>query len=234
MYHLLAARAVDTYLLLDGFRADSLQRMRIAGIYEGMINTYRHRAGAEDATVLATLDYWKWKRTGSGVSREPYATYRERKAQVDKEYLGALDNLIREYGAREICAEAYICKADLLRNMGASHMDEALQTCDEGVKRYSAYKRVNELRNIRESILQPHLDINTQGSIYPGDSLELNVSYRNLKGFTLNLYRTDLSEVPWMDTGINNTFIRSMPAGCLPLISSWNLWLRRPGNRESY
>ena len=206
MYHLLAARAVDTYLLLDGFRADSLQRMRIAGIYEGMINTYRHRAGAEDATVLATLDYWKWKRTGSGVSREPYATYRERKAQVDKEYLGALDNLIREYGAREICAEAYICKADLLRNMGASHMDEALQTCDEGVKRYSAYKRVNELRNIRESILQPHLDINTQGSIYPGDSLELNVSYRNLKGFTLNLYRTDLSEVPWMDTGINNTF----------------------------
>ena len=32
MYHLLAARAVDTYLLLDGFRADSLQRMRIAGI----------------------------------------------------------------------------------------------------------------------------------------------------------------------------------------------------------
>lgn len=52
-------------------------------------------------------------------------------AQVDKEYLGALDNLIREYGAREICAEAYICKADLLRNMGASYMDEALQTCDE-------------------------------------------------------------------------------------------------------
>ena len=188
--------------------------MRIAGIYEGMINTYRHRAGAEDATVLATLDYWKWKRTGSGISREPYATYRERKAQVDKEYLGALDNLIREYGAREICAEAYICKADLLRNMGASHMDEALQTCDEGVKRYSAYKRVNELRNIRESILQPHLDINTQGSIYPGDSLELNVSYRNLKGFTLNLYRTDLSEVPWMDTGTVSYTHLTLPTIC--------------------
>ncbi len=85
-------------------------------------------------------------------------------------------------------------------------MDEALQTCDEGVKRYSAYKRVNELRNIRESILQPHLDINTQGSIYPGDSLELNVSYRNLKGFTLNLYRTNLSEVPSIDTGISRAF----------------------------
>ena len=171
-----------------------------------MINAYRHRAGAEDAVVLATLDYWKWKVTGGGISREPYATYRERQEQLNKEYLEVLDSLIREYGTHEICAEAYICKADRLRGLGGTYIDEALQTCDEGVKRYPAYKRINELRNIRENILQPYLDINTQGSIYPGDSLELNVAYRNLKGFTLNLYRTNLSEVPWMDTGISRAF----------------------------
>jgi len=206
MYHLLAARAIDTYRLLDGFRVDSLQLSRIEGIYTGMINAYRHRAGAEDAVVLATLDYWKWKVTGGGISREPYATYRERQERFNKEYLEVLDNLIREYGTRGICAEAYICKADRLRGLGGTYIDEALQTCDEGVKRYPAYKRINELRNIWENILQPYLDINTQGSIYPGDSLELNVAYRNLKGFTLNLYRTNLSEVPWMDTGINRAF----------------------------
>ena len=32
------------------------------------------------------------------------------------------------------------------------------------------------------------------------------MGYRNLKGFTLNLYRTNLSEVPWMDAGINKAF----------------------------
>lgn len=206
MYHLLASRAISTYQLLDGFRVDSLQRNRIAAIYTGMITAYRHRAGAEDAVVLATLHYWKWKTTGGGISREPYATYRERKMQLDEEYLRTLDNLIREYGTREICAEVYISKATCLRSLGVSRIDEALQVCNEGVKRYPAYKRVNELRNIREDILQPYLDVNTQSSIYPGDSLQLRVGYRNLKGFTVNLYRTDLAEVPWMDTGINKAF----------------------------
>ena len=55
-----------------------------------------------------------------------------------------LDNLIREYGGREICAEVYIDKAGWLRGLGASYMDEVLQVCDEGVKRYPAYKRINE------------------------------------------------------------------------------------------
>ena len=87
MYHLLAARAVDTYQLLDGFQVDTLQRARINSVYTNMINAYRHRVGAEDAVVLATLDY------------------RERKERLDKEHLEVLDNLIREYGGREICAE---------------------------------------------------------------------------------------------------------------------------------
>lgn len=206
MYHLLASRAISTYQLLDGFRVDSLQRARIAGVYTGMIDAYRHRTGMEDAVVLATLDYWRWKTTGGGISQEPYATYRERKVQLDGEYLRTLDDLIRDYGIREVCAEVYISKATYLRGLGASHIDEALQVCNEGVKRYPAYKRTNELRNIREGILQPSLDVNTQSSIYPGDSLLLSVSYRNLKGFTVNLYRTDLAEVPWMNTGINKAF----------------------------
>ena len=79
-----------------------------------------------------------------------------------------LDNLIREYGGREICAEVYIDKAGWLRGLGASYMDEVLQVCDKGVKRYPAYKRINELRNIRESVLQPYLNVSTQESVYPG------------------------------------------------------------------
>lgn len=208
MYHLLAGRAVATYQLLDGFQADSLQRARIAGIYIGMINAYRYRVGAEDAVVLATLDYWKWKTTGGGISRTPYATYHERKERLGKEYLRALDGLIREYGTREVCAEAYIAKAAWLRGSGEAYTDEALRTCDEGMKRYPSYKRIDELRNIREALLQPYLSIDARSSIYPGDSLELHVRSRNLKGFTLDLYRTDLSEASRTDSGINKAFYR--------------------------
>lgn len=204
MYHLLASRAIATYQDLNGFDVDSLVRTRVNSIYEGMINTYR-RTGAEDAVLLCSLDYWKWKTTG-GMEPEPYETFRERKVQVGEEYLKALNDLIQEYGSREVCAEAYIGKATYLRTAGVNRISEALLVCDEGLKRYPSYKRIDELKNIRESILQPQLYVNASKGIYPGDSLSLNVQYRNLGGFTLNLYRTDLSEVPWMDTGINKAF----------------------------
>lgn len=205
MYHLLASRAIATYLNMTGYQVDTLVHSRINGIYEDMINTYRHHAGSEDAVVLCTLDYWKWKMEG-GVSRIPAATYRERKAQSEKEYLATLNNLIKDYGSHEICAEVYIRKANYLQASGVNRFAEALKTCEEGLKRYPDYKRINELRNIREDIIQPSLTINTQKSAYPGDSLEMNIQYRNLSGVTLNLYRTDLSEVPWMDKGITQAF----------------------------
>lgn len=205
MYHLLASRAIATYELMNGFSVDSLTNACINAIYEDMLHAYRDRTGMEDAALLVSLNYWSWK-TSSGLSREPYSTYPERKAQVHKEYLPALNELIDKYGSREICAEVYISKADYLRRPDIYQVAEALQVCDEGLKRYPAYKRINELKNIKEKILQPQLTVYTAASIYPGDSLDLNVEYRNLRGATVNLYRTDLSEVPWMDTGINQAF----------------------------
>lgn len=205
MYHLLASRAISTYEDLSGFNADSLMHTRINNIYENLINTYSHRAGSEDAVLLCLLNYWSWKTT-SGIDRAPFETFRERKDRINKEYLLELNALIQKYGSREVCAEAYISKANYLRNPGVYRIAEALQVCDEGLKRYPTYSRINELKNIRENILQPQLYVNALKGIYPGDSLGLNVNYRNLNGFTLNLYRTDLSEVPWMDNGINKAF----------------------------
>lgn len=206
MYHLLASRAITTYELIEGFDVTPSVRILINGIYENMLRAYRQRAGAEDAALLVSLNYWNWKIAG-GLVRERYAAYREQKAKARNEYLGALNELIDKYGAREVCAEVYISKADYLRQPGIYRIAEALQVCNEGVKRYPNYKRINELKNIKENILQPQLTAHTPASLYPGDSLNVIVQYRNLSGVTLNLYRTDLSEVPWMDTGINKAFL---------------------------
>ena len=192
MYHLLASRAITTYSALAGFRTDTLMNARIEGVYKNMINAYRHHNGSEDAVLLCTLDYWQWKT--------------ERKAQADEAYLRTLDDLIKEYGSRDVCAEVYISKVTYLRNPAVNRLAEALRLCDEGLKRYPAYKRIDELKNIREGIVQPQLTVNTKRSVYPGDSLDLNIQYRNLNGVTLNLYRTDLPEVPYMDAGINKAF----------------------------
>lgn len=203
MYHLLASRAITTYNDLSGFNVDTLMCARINTIYGNMINAYRRRAGSEDAVLLCSLDYWDWKVT-SGTSNEPYQTYRIRKEQVDKAHIQTLNNLIQEYGNREVCAEVYIKKALWLRTDGEGRsVAEALKVCDEGVKRYPSYKRINELKNIREQILQPELVVTTRESGYPGDSVNMNIHFSNLSGFTLNLYATTLKEVPYMDHGIN-------------------------------
>lgn len=200
MYHLLVSRAIDTYRQLDGFNADSLVQARIERVYQDMMNAYRHRAGSEDALLLCSLDYWSWK-LADGISRQP--SFRMRREKANREYLEVLDKLIKEYGAREICAEVYIHKADYLRRSEPMRAGEALKVCAEGLKRYPAYKRINELRNIREQILHPEFVLTMNGSGYPGDSVDMRLQYCNLKGFTLNLYATTLSEVPWMDHGIN-------------------------------
>lgn len=203
MYHLLASRAISTYNDLSGFNVDTLMRARIQTIYENMINAFRHRAGSEDAVLLCSLDYWDWKVT-NGTGNEPYQTYRIRKEQIDKAHIQALNNLIQEYGNREVCAEVYIKKAIWLRTDGEGRsVAEALKVCDEGLKRYPSYKRINELKNLREQILQPELVITTRESGYPGDSVNMHVRFSNLSGFTLNLYATTLNEVPYMDQGIN-------------------------------
>lgn len=202
MYHLLVSRAIDTYRQLDGFNVDSLLQARIERVYQDMMNAYRHRAGSEDALLLCSLDYWSWK-LADGISRQPYPTFRMRREKANREYLEVLDKLIKEYGAREICAEVYIHKADYLRRSEPMRAGEALKVCAEGLKRYPAYKRINELRNIREQILHPEFVLTMNGSGYPGDSVDMRLQYCNLKGFTLNLYATTLSEVPWMDHGIN-------------------------------
>lgn len=217
MYHLLAGRAVSVYkrFNVSDLQVDSLPTSRIRSIYENMLNTYRRRAGAEDAVVLCTLDYWAWKRDGA-FHEMPYQVRMSRKHQQDKEYLQALDGLIEEFGSRAVCAEVYIQKASYLRS-GAEgcSVAEALKVCEEGIKRYPAYKRINELRNIRAGILQPQLGVNASESGYPSDSIELRANYCNISGFTLNLYATSLQEVPWMDHGINKDTYKMYSRGKL-------------------
>lgn len=202
MYHLLVSRAIAAYRQLSGFRVDSLVQTRIERIYRDALEAYRHRPGSEDAMLLCSLDYWDWK-SADGISRSPYPVSRMRQEEAGRKYLEVLDRLIEEYGACEVCAEAYIRKAGHLRRLNPMRAAEALKVCEEGLKRYPAYKRVHELKNIRGQILQPEFVLTMNESGYPGDSVDMNLRYRNVGGFTLNLYATALEEVPWMDHGIN-------------------------------
>lgn len=195
LYHLLGRRAVELYGAVRDFaRTDSLQRVRVDEVYQNMLAAYAGWPGYEDACLLSELEYWQWKME-NGVEVALAADPERETKRLQKEYLQLLDSLIAEYGSRAVCVEAYIQKAELLHDRMQRHA-EALRVCKEGIRRYASNKRVNLLKNMEARLLQPCLRVSTSARVYPGDSVQLQVGYRNLDAFVVNVYRTDFREFP--------------------------------------
>lgn len=205
MYHLLASRCIEALQSVSDFDADTLVNNKIASIYEQMTNSYRQLPDREDAALLTMLDYAKW----CYQSEKEYPVPRVRKVGSENAtdwYRCRLDSIISEYAGRDVCAEVYLAKANHYNNTGRK--SEALKVCDEAIGRYSGYKRIGTLRNLRESILQPQLMLEVNKIAYPGDSLSFQVQHKNLDGFTLNLFRTTLAESPVDMPNINAAFYK--------------------------
>lgn len=191
MYHLLASRAIEALRMISDFDADKQQvNADIAAIYQRMIDTYKNMPDREDATVLTVLGLLEWRDGQKDVM--PLPRMAKEAAKAPDTYLEALDQLLKEYAKRDVCAEVYLAKARYFRY--AMMYKRALETCDEAISLYPDYKRISALRELKESILQPQLSLSMDKVTYPGDSLQLQVSHKNLDGFTVNVYSTTLTE----------------------------------------
>lgn len=135
--------------------------------------------------------------------------FKEGESDAPNQYLRALDRIIKDYAKRDVCAEAYLAKARYYRNEQKNQ--KALQLCDEAISLYPDYKRISALHSLKGDILRPELTLNTNKTAYPGDSLALQVTHKNLDGFTVNLFRTTLTESVTEMPEINSAFIRNIP-----------------------
>jgi hypothetical protein len=170
LYHLIVGRAVEAMQSIQVLSAetDSINQC-IADIYSRSIAQYRQMTGKEDAVILLTLDSLRNSRFKT------------------EAYLAALNTLIARYGARQVCAEVYLEKVGYLYER--QKVKEGLQACSDAIARYPKYQRINVLRQSRDNILKPHLEISLDERVYPGDSVKMNVTHSNLDGFTLNFLR---------------------------------------------
>lgn len=192
MYHLLASRGIETLGNLIGLGSDSLLNARIGAIYQDMLSTYR-KPGDVDALVLTTLDYLKWKKS-SDVRFRPYRAPKGLIGLTQDPYLAGLNKLIADYGSYDVCAEVYLAKAQAAMDDNAPA--QGLQLCEQAIAKYPGYGRINALKNLKADILRPLLTVETSQTVYPEDSLMLNVGHKNLKGFKVNLYKVNLAEMP--------------------------------------
>lgn len=201
MYHLLVSRSLDALKQInfsDRYVSESpsIIKQDIIELYNRMLSTYK-ASDSKEGYLLAALDYLAWKHTGVGNLNESYLRQIGPRAAVKPtDYEVALNELKEKYKSEAICAEVYLALVN--HAIENEQPKTALQLCDEAIRLYPKYDRINALKNLREDILAPHLTVNTSSSAFPGEDLKLTVSHKNLNGFTVRLYRSvkGITEMP--------------------------------------
>lgn len=185
MYHLLGSRGIDALRQLEGIAKGDSVNVEIGTIYRNMENAYLKRDDKE-GYVLVRLDYLNWKQVSDPAFR-PFQAPQGRLGLTQDPYLADLNKMIDEFKSLDICAEVYLAKSRYAREKGQETV--ALQLCDEAVKLYPRYERINALRNLKKEILSPSLSVSTDEVAYPGQMMTLQVNHKNLSGFTVQVYQ---------------------------------------------
>ena len=177
MYPMLAHRALDLmrnnrYRLA---RTDVNIEKQIAKIYTGLLSYFSEKGerAAYVLTRLAEIDF----------SIDAYPANLR---------LEAYQQLIDSYGEVETCAEVFLNKAKALRR--DMKQKEALEVLEKGIKTYPKFQRINALKDLVQEIKAPEIRLQME-TLYPGKPEPLRVFYRNLSGFDVKIYRTDVKDI---------------------------------------
>ena len=167
MYHLMAMRTIGHLKDLNN------KRERVEEIYQQIMQTYKGRKGKEEATLMVTLDYWKWK---------------------DNADINVYDELINSYSKFPAVMEVYLLKASWLDN--EDRPAEALQVIEKAIAQYPRYYRVNAFYEKKEDILSAYLSADMLKMLYPKENMDLGINFKNQQSVEVKLYSTNLSELP--------------------------------------
>lgn len=96
---------------------------------------------------------------------------------------------INKYSTVKTAPRVYLSLAHFLQNQ--NNQVERLQVVREGMAKYPHYDGINQFKNIEKEILNATLSLEISPA-YPGEKQDLKVSYKNLTGITLQLYKVNL------------------------------------------
>ena len=202
MYHLLAFRSIEALQQIEGLdratpveaysedtssKKQSPVKQDIERIYENMLTSYKAK-GDKEGCLLTNLNYLSWKRDTSKSFREPFSVKKGGTYMMTVDpYETGLETLKTEYKSSDLCAEVYLAQANYM--IGKEQQTVALQLCDEAIRLYPGYRRINALKNLREDILSPSLNVTAAATAFPGEEIKIRASHKNLDGFTLRLFQ---------------------------------------------
>ena len=162
LYELLARRAISVWKKNIWRKHWEDIDGNIKRTYQSLLNIYQEK-GMREAWLLTALDAFP-------------------NANED-----TLRQWMKDYGDLEVCAEVYL----KLANSYQTTTKERLVLLREALARYSDYERIQALKEFENCTLRPQLSVSF-GNPYPNETFDLKVSYYNLPGFTIQMYRLDL------------------------------------------
>ena len=192
LYHLLASRGIDALLQVEKLGSGYTETNAVNPVKQDIIATYGNMlsaykaAGLKEGYVLTALNYLEWRRGAERYIR-PLQAKGEASVLTDDTYLKALNTLKSKYASEPICAEVYLAQARYA--IEKQQQVNALQLCDEAIRLYPGYDRINALKNLREEILAPYLNVYAADQAFPNEEIELRASHKNLDGFTVRIYQ---------------------------------------------
>ena len=181
MLDLLTRRAVQSLVSSGLYAQDRMMKAEAClEFYDGLIAFYEGEQNRPAALLTKLAKLWFQK-----VRLDNFKPYR----LTDEEVIGGLRTLIETYTDVPACADAYVKLGDVYRMKG--ELVKAVETAREGLKKYPKGEWAKKLQAQIDYITRPELRLQIP-FIYPGYKTDLNVTYANLKGVTLELYQLNL------------------------------------------
>lgn len=150
-------------------------------LYDGLIDYYKQAQNREAALLTEVAKLWFQKRRMDNF--KPYRL-------TDDELIASLHGLIDTYAGQPACADAYVKLVVAYRD--ANRLKEAVETAREGLAKYSKGEWAKDLQGQIDYITRPMLNVDIP-FLYPNYETDANVTYANIEGVTLELYRLNLA-----------------------------------------
>jgi hypothetical protein len=150
-------------------------------IYEDLL-AFRRSQPDKKAALLVELDYLQYLNTVYPARREAA-------------YGASLDSLLKVYADKDYSVEVAYAKLNFVgtRKYRMENEDSVLtikyQLCKDMLARFPQYERINIIRNWLASIEEPVIQAKSDNTVYPGERLEIRLTYRNIKGVTLKVHQ---------------------------------------------
>lgn len=69
------------------------------------------------------------------------------------------------------------------------HYEKALNTCEEGIRRFPKYFRINILKNLISQIKRPSIYYSMNNNVYPGQKQQIQLHFQNVSNITFSMYQ---------------------------------------------